>query len=246
MIDFATLKGMEIPEGKVKSILITEADGTAYEVGFEPDVATIFLSFNRVGGGLFRDYASVTVDGVEYPLEEYDLTATALIVPLGAVITCKSNKTTLNGTTVASGYNEYQYTVVGDATISANISYSYNPMTGGSSSGDIAIKEVSEGYAVVAITGYSGISSECNVTVDGQKRFNTFLYVPFGTQVTCFVQRPDALSVGYIFLNGNEVSRDTSGSGVSYNYMVNGNILILLDSYGLSGDERNNIYITEL
>lgn len=251
--DVITISSVNETTGTANIILSGEVDSN-YNAPEYPSIAvsaefavpaTIFISFSRTGGASFRDYANVTIDGISYPLDESDLTTTALTVPIGTVITCKSNKTTLNGTTVASGSSEYQYKVVGDATISANISYTYNPMTGGVSSGDIAITEVSEGNAVVAITG-SGLSTKCNVTVNEKRYYNTFLYVPFGTQVTCFVQKPDVSYPASIFLNGNEVSRDTDGSGVSYNYTANGNILIRMDSFSTGSAAKSYIYITEL
>ena len=148
MIDFSTLQGMTIPEGAVTQI----ADASGRVLWKKaPSGATITLSFVRNGGGGFNSYARVTIDGVNYPLNENDLTTTALIVPVGTVITCmvtscntavSSQKITLNGATVASGNSEYLYTVVGDATIKSTINTSYSPMTGAVAYGTIAITEL--------------------------------------------------------------------------------------------------------
>jgi hypothetical protein len=127
----------------------TLVDGTAYEVGFAKP-ATITISFTRQGSAKFYTYASVTIDGVSYPTvdNQLNLPTEEIIVPIGAIITCKvvgnigTPKITLNGTTVASGNNsEYRYTVVGNATIAANISQSFTPQTGTQPYGTIAITE---------------------------------------------------------------------------------------------------------
>lgn len=243
-INFSTLKGLTIPEGNVTKI--TDASGRVLWSAVKP--ATIFLAYKRNGGGSFRNYANVTIDGISYPLDENDLTTTVLTVPIGTVITCRSGNTTLNGTTVASGYIEYIYTVVGDATIEANVTFSYNPMTGGSTSGSISIKEVTEDNVVVAITD-TGSTGYCYVSVNGTKYDrDRFLYVPIGTQVTCFVKwDEEGDGPAYIFLNGSEILRDTSGNGVSYNHTANGNILIELDyKYSSTAATTCTIFITEL
>ena len=146
-INFATLKGLTIPEGAVTQI--TDESGRVLWSAVKP--ATITLSFTRNGGGSFSDNARVTIDGVKYPVNENDLTTTVLTIPIGAVITCKvasgntavsSQKITLNGTTVASGNSEYLYTVVGDATINSVINTSYTPQTGTVAYGTISITEL--------------------------------------------------------------------------------------------------------
>lgn len=59
-INFATLKGMEIPEGKVKSIFITEADGTSYNVSFSHPVVVAMIQDTD----LTTMPLDVTIDGV--------------------------------------------------------------------------------------------------------------------------------------------------------------------------------------
>lgn len=146
-INFATLQGVTIPEGNVTEI--KDASGKVLWSAVKP--ATITLSFTRNGGGSFSDYARVMIDGVAYPTNENDLTTTAVIVPIGTVITCKvasgntavsSQNITLNGATVASGNSEYPHTVIGDATIKSTINTSYSPQTGSVAYGTIAITEL--------------------------------------------------------------------------------------------------------
>lgn len=148
MIDFSTLKELTIPEGNVTQI--TDASGNVLWKQ-APSGVPITLSFTRQGAASFYTYASITVDGVSYPTvdNQLNLPTEEIIVPIGSVITCKvagnvgTPQIKLNGKTVASGNNkEYQYTVVGEATIAASIARSFTPQTGTQPYGTISITEL--------------------------------------------------------------------------------------------------------
>lgn len=129
-MNFSTLKGLTIPEGKVKSILITEADGTAYEVGFGPAVCTVTVTHDAYDAQYFWTSCSAVVDGQTIWLGEgtYEL-------PIGTVITCEggvsfsqsssaSMKIYLNEQVVAKtsysgeiNYCSYDYTLSKNITI---------------------------------------------------------------------------------------------------------------------------------
>ena len=124
MIDFATLQGLTIPEGVVTQI--TDASGRVIWKA-APSEATITLTFLQNTDAPQPYVTKVTINGVSYPSMiqgNPDMTTKEVVVPLGTVITCKTmhgdagvGKITLNGETVVDGAGEYEYTVVGNATI---------------------------------------------------------------------------------------------------------------------------------
>lgn len=125
MIDFATLQGLTIPEGSV--IQITDEIGNVLWEK-RPTGATVTLTFAKNSLSNQSGMTNVIIGGVIYPIKNNsysdDMTEKEIVVPIGTVITCKVlrggtsyAKITLNGTTVATGVSEYEYTVTGDVTI---------------------------------------------------------------------------------------------------------------------------------
>lgn len=107
MIDFATLKGVAIPEGTVTKI----ESGGAVLWSAKTD-ATLTITTSGMTG-----YAHVTIDGVQYS------SAATVTVPVGTVVSCWAKESTISGTggidfngeRVAVG--TYDYTVTGNAAI---------------------------------------------------------------------------------------------------------------------------------
>ena len=107
MIDFSTLKEMEIPEGEVKSILITEADGTAYEVGFGPSTANVKITTPSSTNASFPD---IIIDGVNYNDTDIEY---ELVVPIGTIVELQATSIYVNGIQT----NQTTYTIMGDVEI---------------------------------------------------------------------------------------------------------------------------------
>ena len=122
MIDFATLKGVTIPEGNVTQI--TDASGAVLWKA-APSGANVKVTLENSGtfaSMTSSNYAYFTLDGVRHAVAE------ELVVPIGTVITFGLTKPTggsvtagiyLNGAQVAYNTNDrysasYVYTVTGD------------------------------------------------------------------------------------------------------------------------------------
>ena len=123
-INFSTLKGLTIPEGNVVEIK-DESGAVIWKA--KPKEATITLTFLKNSLSNQSSMTSVVIDGISYPVRAGtgdDMTTKEIVVPIGTIITCKLlrggtgfAKVTLNGETVLSGVGEYEYTVIGNATI---------------------------------------------------------------------------------------------------------------------------------
>lgn len=148
-IDFATLKGLEIPEGKVKSILITEPDGTAYEVGFDNGMRKITVTRDYDGSRsvsvrimanemLSRDVYfrySGHCEGLDYSTWT---SPTTIEVPVGTQFFCSGEvegsafEVILNGSVVSSSEDWFDYgwcTVTKNVTIAMTQEYSRYTIT---------------------------------------------------------------------------------------------------------------------
>lgn len=118
-MNFATLKGLTIPEGVVTQI--ADASGRVLWSAVKP-VCTVTITDTG------SEYAHVTIDGVKYT------TPATLEVPVGTTISCfvgDSNETKarayveVNGTQVVKGVAEdYDYTVAEDTIIDLGLAYS--------------------------------------------------------------------------------------------------------------------------
>lgn len=150
-IDFATLKGLAIPEGNVTQI--TDASGRVLWKQ-APSEATITITKvgslppNTIG-------AQVIVNGTNYS------DAITVTVPIGTIITCTAKWTTkymasthtggtvmVNGAVVAEsgelsgGTTTYEYTVQGDVAIELSVQYVQTSQYGGMTpTGNINITE---------------------------------------------------------------------------------------------------------
>lgn len=137
-INFATLKGLTIPEGNVTQI--ADASGA---VLWKSAPAEAIIKFKVANGGNFSSittstYCSLEIDGGYHNATE------EIVVPIGKVVTCRfgttSNQTRklyLNGAEISSytydstnGTYYYDYTVIGDVGIAMGSSMS---MSGGPS-----------------------------------------------------------------------------------------------------------------
>ena len=112
----------------------TLVGGTVYEVGFGPAMVTI-----KITGGSGEYNATVTIDGTTYVSE------TTIEVPIGTVIECYVNSTSVgaktsyvlvNGERVAETYYDknpltYLYTVTCNATIDIQDTYFSNSLDSG-------------------------------------------------------------------------------------------------------------------
>lgn len=126
MIDLSKVKGLA---DDVKGAITQIADAAGNVIWkAAPAEATITLTFFKNSLSSQYNMTAVIIYGVSYPIavsyNNPDMTTKVLSVPIGTVITCKIlrggtdlAKITLNGETVVSGVGEYEYTVVGDATI---------------------------------------------------------------------------------------------------------------------------------
>ena len=138
-IDFATVKGLEIPEGKV--VQITDADGV---VLWDANVkVTITSSFFGMDG----DTASITVNSSvpfspdptnpSYKTKTWTVSVAdepncTIKIPVGSTIECTVSREkgnadsyiSLNGTRVVTGVGTYLYTVTGEVTITIADKYS--------------------------------------------------------------------------------------------------------------------------
>lgn len=100
-MNFATLKGLTIPEGNVTQI--TDASGRVLWKQ-APSGAKVSI----VASGDFG--ARVVIDGITYGTASTELT-----VPIGTVITCKADQVRVGGNQV--GATTYDYTVTGDVAV---------------------------------------------------------------------------------------------------------------------------------
>jgi hypothetical protein len=185
-------------------------DGTAYEVGFAPPMATVGITGSN-------GYTIVSIDGVEYE-------PSVIEVPIGTEIICTvsdygyggSPYITLNGETVST--DTYTYIVVGNVTIERTDEY--NSGGGGKDPyGVIHITEVPKGYVMLSVTGYGGdVSAEGISYSEGE-----IIVVPVGTVVTLNNEgwKYDETD-SYIRVNGMTV---LSGCG-SYDYVATSNATI--------------------
>lgn len=114
-IDFSTLQGLTIPEGKVTKI--TDAVGQVLWEEKKAEMVTVTVTTNGVSWN--SDYAKVTIDG-----QVYDGSTThELTLPVGTIIHCKVDRTgtsgsiILNGTNLGSAPLSYDYEVISDCTI---------------------------------------------------------------------------------------------------------------------------------
>lgn len=104
-MNFATLKGLTIPEGVVTQI--TDATGNVLWSA-APSGATVTIT---VAAGYEKD--CLLIDGVYYGMQSTEIT-----VPIGTEITISATVVFLNGATVSTSSNKYTYTVNGDVAIS--------------------------------------------------------------------------------------------------------------------------------
>lgn len=103
MIDFSTLKSLEIPDGVVTQI--TDASGDVLWKQAPSGAKVIIDSYDNSGG------AKIIIDGIDYANND-----TELIVPLGTVITINTTIYMLNNVSYG-GQSTVSYTVVGDVEI---------------------------------------------------------------------------------------------------------------------------------
>lgn len=133
-IDFATIKSLEIPEGKVKQI--TDANGIVLWNAVKNAKVTITSQWDGFDG----DSASITVKSptpfapdpsnpnnkvTSWTVFVYDQPNRTIEVPVGSTIECTISRDkgnaesyiSLNGTNMVTGEGTYIYTVTGDVTI---------------------------------------------------------------------------------------------------------------------------------
>ena len=249
-MNFATLKGLTIPEGVVKQI--TDASGRVMWTQ-APSGVTVSITGNGY------TYANVIIDGVIYN------TASEIVVPLGTVITCVTQNSNYGGSiklnyeSVASGKGaRYEYTVVSDVTIGlgtedpSGMGYvTYGTITiVDENAPDVPIVQISNrgsgsGYASVVINGVTYSSA------------NTIV-VQAGTVITCKAMwayySGSYIGGGKIMLNGETVASPTStaSSGTTtYEYTVVRSVQIDIESNRMqmsssSSVTYGNVTITEL
>ena len=211
--------------------------GTAYEVGFgQPVTITLIRNgSNHIG--------SVTYNGTTYS------TATTFTANIGDTIEIKGVSVAINdpGRTPStpsssSYYLSTSYTVVSDAIFEWKSQFSGVTSTGYYYL--LSINEVSEGKALVQITG-SGSQNAPIVYVEhnGVKYYNaTSIVVNIGDTIFC------KLNVGTyggkIYYNGTSVG-STSVSSAEYTYTVTSNATINLGYTGTAYDSGGSIMITD-
>lgn len=250
-MNFATLKGLTIPEGVVTQI----ADASGNVLWSAVKKVTITIEGN---GG---DYAHVVIDGVTYN------TATTVEVPIGTVISCVAkgiNARTIrcNYAKVGSGYDElngdaqYEYTVVSDATIDLKWT---NAIIGSNDSYydygivDIVDANAPDGAAVTIIkTGVASAPGSGAVIIDGVRYTNPmYIVIPFGTVIVCSASWSSHQMYGsyggQIKLNGTLVAdRVSDVNPTTYEYTVNKDVQIDLNNVVSPNGVVTNINITEL
>ena len=228
----------------------TLVEGTVYEVGFAKPVT---ITIEGSGG----DYAQVVIDGVTYN------SAATVEVPIGTVISCVTNHYTsmgaesrirVNGQTVVKAVKAtYDYTVVGDATITLStmlynttMSYVY---------GNIEIVDANApNLATVNITlsgTLSGVSN-ARVTIDGDNYGNSpiSLCVPLGTVIVCkcpwTTHQMYGSYGGEIKLNGTVVASRADGvAPTTYEHTVNKDVVIAINQTGSPVGVVANMSINE-
>ena len=230
-INFATLKGLAIPEGNVTQI--ADASGRVLWSAVKKAVITI-------EGG--NNYTYVDIDGVTYD------TAATIEVPIGTVINCVTYNSNYGGcieinydavaSATTAGSVQYEYTVVGDTTITFITDdpsgYGYTPR------GKISIIDINKPdlpLVVITHSASNGSGNRASVTIDGKTyTTGTRIFAPVGTVITCtalYTQSPYKVG-GTISVNGVAVVKrpeDVTSSGqTTYQYIVIGNTSIQLYS----------------
>lgn len=154
-----------------------------------------------------------------------------------------SHKTMVNGTV---------YEIDGGKTLINGVAYSIDKgktLVGGTAY-EVGFAP-SEATVTITGTGFGGIGRKSSVvTIDGVEYTSAAtLIVPVGTVITCAVSSmTDNMTLGYIKLNGVVVltAPTSSYSGVSYDYIVNGNVTINMSTNRNADKDRNGyIEITE-
>lgn len=142
-IDFATIKGLEIPEGIVTKIV--DASGlilwnavkmanltiTSFWDGMDGDSARITITSPSPFAPNPNEPSNKVTSWTAYVSELFDQPNRTIKIPVGSTIECyitrdKGNADSyikLNGVNVATGEGTYIYTVTGDATIDVSEDY---------------------------------------------------------------------------------------------------------------------------
>jgi hypothetical protein len=126
-VNFATLKGLTIPEGVVTQI--TDADGTVLWSAKRNAIVTITSECNGINGD--TAHIKIVSETVSFEAYAYDMPDCTLEVPIGSTIECtvRRNKgnadscVSVNGTKVLTE-GTYVYTVTGNVAIHVSDRYS--------------------------------------------------------------------------------------------------------------------------
>jgi hypothetical protein len=126
-VNFATLKGLTIPEGVVTQI--TDADGTVLWSAKRNAIVTITSECNGINGD--TAHIKIVSETVSCEAYAYDMPDCTLEVPIGSTIECtvRRNKgnadscVSVNGTKVLTE-GTYVYTVTGNVAIHVSDRYS--------------------------------------------------------------------------------------------------------------------------
>ena len=123
-MNFATLKGLTIPEGNVTQI--TDAGG---RVIWKQAPKEVTITITELSAYYYTParHLWLEINGITYDTQSSILSATEIPVPVGTVIKCcfsgayTSNKIYLNETVIAEGMETYDYTVTGDISIKGSL-----------------------------------------------------------------------------------------------------------------------------
>lgn len=262
-MNFATLKGLTIPEGNVSKI--EDAQGNVLWSAVEMVQVTLQTSYGPK--------AIASINGENINLNVVSVYST-YDVPVGAGIvfinTSKAigdvNIMHIDGTmtthNITANGGSFSYTVIGKTRILASpANRDYGPSMYEPNTPVITITEIPESYVNVRVTTFKNDSSSSgdakavftfpeqipnpggygNVTTltlnasSGNKAF----YAPPGTTVACTVKQEKGNAL--ITLNGTNVKK---GSG-TYNYTVTKDVHIDLTSYHEESNDYGRITITE-
>lgn len=126
-MNFATLKGLTIPEGVVTQI--TDADGTVLWSAKRNAIVTITSECNGIMGD--TSHIKIVSETVSFEAYAYDMPDCTLEVPIGTTIECTVTRNkgnadssiSVNGTKVLT-VGTYIYTVKGNVAIHVSDKYS--------------------------------------------------------------------------------------------------------------------------